>query len=782
MAPSEHTPAENAKLETALAYARAGIPVFPCHSIQDRACTCPKGPSCGSPGKHPRTPNGLHDATTESAKIRKWWRQWPDANPAARLDTLVVVDVDEGARVRASGERVFNRGGETLAELEKTFGPLTRLVVTRSGSGGRHIWLRGRPGVRYPKSLGAGVDIKAGSGAYVVLHASSHISGGEYQFVKGDLRSLPFLLDLLPDAPAWISEMAGPVRRELTTQGDLSLIAHNRKRLYDFQELAAVTRAIRNDVRFDSRAEWIKVLAAIHFESDGSEEGLALAHEWSEGWEGGAYNVDETDAAWGSLRDDPGRRLTTGAYLMRLAREDGWLPKARTALNGANASLDPVERAVDRLNAIHAVIAHGGKTVILREQAAPTGGPGFALSRVADLHAWYENDLLQLGQPPKPVSVSKLWMRHERRRQYSGLVLDPSGKAAGAYNIWQGFGVAPDDSGFCDIFLDHLRDNVCSGDDEQFEYLLGYLAHLVQKPWEKPGVALALRGRKGTGKSLVSQTAGALLPRHTVKVSHARHLTGNFNAHLAPAILVRIEEAFWAGDKAGEAVLKDLITDHTFRMEMKGVDSIELASFHRLIFTSNSDWVVPASFDERRFAVFDVSDARAQDRGYFSRMVMQLNDGGYEKLLYLLLHHDLTGFDVGRPPSTTGLTAQKLASLTSIEGWWRDVLMIGALGKPCVAEFGSEGWPGPMKIWTEQLRASFEEWLGRRRHGGDPLSPDIFGLRLRRMCPHVEKKRRRVGRERGGGDDRATYYQLPSLEECRTAFEDWIGGSVHWDQ
>ena len=36
--------------------------------------------NCDSPGKHPRLPRGLKEASTDPASIREWWGRWPDAN------------------------------------------------------------------------------------------------------------------------------------------------------------------------------------------------------------------------------------------------------------------------------------------------------------------------------------------------------------------------------------------------------------------------------------------------------------------------------------------------------------------------------------------------------------------------------------------------------------------------------------------------------------------------------------------------------------------------------
>ena len=72
----------NALLESALAIAAAGWAVIPLHTPIDGGCDC-RGPACSSPGKRPRTKNGLSDATTDVDQIRKWWNRWPDANIGA---------------------------------------------------------------------------------------------------------------------------------------------------------------------------------------------------------------------------------------------------------------------------------------------------------------------------------------------------------------------------------------------------------------------------------------------------------------------------------------------------------------------------------------------------------------------------------------------------------------------------------------------------------------------------------------------------------------------------
>jgi putative DNA primase/helicase len=84
-------------LEAAITYAqRSGWRVFPIHWPVDGTCSC-KNPDCQSPAKHPLTPNGFKDATTNPKIISEWWTKWPSANigiATGAVSGIVVVDID----------------------------------------------------------------------------------------------------------------------------------------------------------------------------------------------------------------------------------------------------------------------------------------------------------------------------------------------------------------------------------------------------------------------------------------------------------------------------------------------------------------------------------------------------------------------------------------------------------------------------------------------------------------------------------------------------------------
>ncbi|NVJ22096.1 bifunctional DNA primase/polymerase [Myxococcus sp. AM011] len=187
-------------LEAALEYAGRGWHVFPCFEptpVPSGAliCTCPGGASCTRAGKHPRTSNGVKDATTDPAQIRAWWQRWPHANVAiatGALSGIDVVDIDAKAG-----------GVEAMEKKEEERGALPRTIVAQTSGEGYHVYFRHSGLVSKAASITPGIDTR-GNGAYVIAPPSLHRTGERYAWVEG---STPAQASPA-DAPAWIRDAA----------------------------------------------------------------------------------------------------------------------------------------------------------------------------------------------------------------------------------------------------------------------------------------------------------------------------------------------------------------------------------------------------------------------------------------------------------------------------------------------------------------------------------------------------------------------------------------------
>jgi putative DNA primase/helicase len=198
-------------IDHALHYASLCMKVLPLHSPvrsgDSMVCSCGKG-KCTSPAKHPvgrLAPNGLKDGTADENIIQRWFNQ-PDLNigiVTGAISNIVVLDIDPR-----------HDGDETLAALEKSYGPLPQTWRFLTGGGGEHIIFR-HPGGLVPNSagkIGSGIDVR-GDGGYIVAPPSRHISGRPYAIsVDHDPENMT-----LADIPSWARSTGNEV---LSTERD----------------------------------------------------------------------------------------------------------------------------------------------------------------------------------------------------------------------------------------------------------------------------------------------------------------------------------------------------------------------------------------------------------------------------------------------------------------------------------------------------------------------------------------------------------------------------------
>jgi hypothetical protein len=321
--------------------------------------------------------------------------------------------------------------------------------------------------------------------------------------------------------------------------------------------------------------------------------------------------------------------------------------------------------------------------------------------------------------------------------------------------------------------VEHLLNVVCRGDFDLYQWVLMWLAHIVQYPTRLAGTALALRGAQGAGKSLVGEVMGAILGSQLhAKVSRPDELTGRFNAHQQGRLLLQVEEGFWAGDKKAEGALKHMITSDMVRIEPKFVDSFEIPNYGRLLVTSNKDWVVPAGLGERRFAVLDVSDARASDLAYFGKLRREMfEEGGCARFLQFLLTGVRVDFDVlRRPPATAALLEQQLESLEPEDRWLMDLLARGEL--PYDGE-------GSGRVAKAVLFEDFQRFM--QRSGRGVRASKVFLGRYLSKRLGLAVRSERVSRANTQGQ-RPWIYSFSSLPECRKIFAAKLSLTPEWPE
>ena len=160
-------------VDVALQMACKGWAVIPWHDTAAGYCSCRKKQGCTSPGKHPRPAKWPTAGTTNPDQIKKWWKQWPNANVGivtGQPSGVFVLDFD-----------VRNGGRETLESLCREFPEIQDTFRVKTGGGGWHLYFRNpEGGVKTDSGVLPGMDVR-GNGGGVISPGSAHISGNVYR-------------------------------------------------------------------------------------------------------------------------------------------------------------------------------------------------------------------------------------------------------------------------------------------------------------------------------------------------------------------------------------------------------------------------------------------------------------------------------------------------------------------------------------------------------------------------------------------------------------------------
>jgi Bifunctional DNA primase/polymerase, N-terminal len=174
------------RMAMALLCASEGLRVVPLHGVKEGLCTC-RNEHCDQLGRHPRTENGLQDATTDPEEVKQMWGRWPKAKAGIALGTKsgVIALVTEGAA-----------GKESLRKLLKHNEALKKTVTIGDGEFRIRLF-RAPDGCTGHRELGNGLTI-LGDGDLVVM--PSRIGLAKPGFVKG--RALGEVK--IAEAPKWL--------------------------------------------------------------------------------------------------------------------------------------------------------------------------------------------------------------------------------------------------------------------------------------------------------------------------------------------------------------------------------------------------------------------------------------------------------------------------------------------------------------------------------------------------------------------------------------------------
>jgi Family of unknown function (DUF5906) len=428
-------------------------------------------------------------------------------------------------------------------------------------------------------------------------------------------------------------------------------------------------------------------------------DGEELTHEWSSGYPG--YKPDETQekydrwdtppatcAAFNDMHDGCASckyrgKITTPKQLGYVRAVPAAMePEAASTVDGA--TLDCPSH-IATLNQRYAQIRRGDGVAVLDMQSVVETASGTRTSpsylSIAAFRALLAGKFApRKNEDDTPIPLASAWLNHPARRMYpNGVVFLPEGQPpAGTFNLWQGFGVAPE-AGDVSPWLESIEQMI--PDAQVRDYVVRWFAYKVQHPGAVPGTIPLLTGPKGCGKNSAVEPVVRIFGSHGRVFDDAEQVAGRFTGHLQSVAFAVLDEALFAGDPKQNDRIKARVTATTAVFEAKGVDPVSGVNRCAFISLSNHLHVWAASADERRAVVVECSGALIGKREFWRPYYAWLDGPGPAALLHYLRVFDLSGFEVRDIPRSGALARQ--VRLTAMRdpavAWWHATLDEGAL-------------------------------------------------------------------------------------------------------
>ena len=382
------------------------------------------------------------------------------------------------------------------------------------------------------------------------------------------------------------------------------------------------------------------------------------------------------------------------------------------------------------------------------------------------------------GLDDKEVNILLFdFMKSPNTHVYNAVAFDPRLQPPEVLNLWRPYAVIPVPGCFA-LIEQFLLEIICDGDQGNYNYLVCYLAHMLQKPEEKPMVAVILLGGQGIGKGAFYTLIRAIWPYTMRQVQSIEEVTGRFTAAaLEQSLGVWMDEALFSGDKKSSDRLKALITEDRITIEEKYQPAKTMQSFHRIFGASNHEHFAPTDRDDRRFFFLRVNEAWKQNAAKFDPLFAAFSDGHtIPAFVHHLLSLDISKFNPAADrPRTTEHAKQKMLSLEGLDRFLHEILQAAEIPEsPKFCGRKAKDWNDTLIIATEDLKDAIREFdKGAERH--KPMSAVKLKPDLMKIFPSAQK-----ARFQDGGKSRRGI-ALPSINQARKDFEKHVGCAIEWE-
>ncbi|CAL6346916.1 unnamed protein product [Bathycoccus prasinos] len=222
----------------------------------------------------------------------------------------------------------------------------------------------------------------------------------------------------------------------------------------------------------------------------------------------------------------------------------------------------------------------------------------------------------------------KRWLDDEVKRTYRTMGVYPKECPVDVYNKWEDFEInkksIPNGEGDAQPFKDLLWD-LSGSEQNSYEYILKWLAYLVQYPEEKPQTAIGIKGKYGIGKNLLFGLVGEDImgSKHYFETSNP--LDDIFGTHATQhegKKLIFVDEMEVSIQRKVSERMKAFITNKSLTINPKGISPYNVDHLAGYIFAGNG-FLVSVPEGDRRFVLFEATGKYIHSSGEGRKFVRE---------------------------------------------------------------------------------------------------------------------------------------------------------------
>lgn len=286
------------------------------------------------------------------------------------------------------------------------------------------------------------------------------------------------------------------------------------------------------------------------------------------------------------------------------------------------------------------------------------------------------------------------------------------------YNLWKlskydGKEIKKEDEKYNDeavqAWLDHIK-IMADHNDEVYTYIISWFAHMLQKPYEKPGVSIMVTGLQGTGKTIALDPIKKIMAGGYFETSNPeRDVWGTFNPLMADSLLVILSEIDKSNSFKATGKIKALKTDTEITIRNLGCAPYVIDSYTRFWGFSNNPDPVDLEEQQRRDLIIKMSPEKKGDKPYFDAYAKHWeNPDNLLSLYSYLMSYDISKWKFREFPKAKYQNILEEFNQKPIDRffeWW--VTKNALSNNDYISYYGNQLY-ADFNIWREEHGGKFE--------------------------------------------------------------------------